>query len=243
MNNDDAWVEIEKVLVNYVSKQGVTYTGKVKLTDNTDEHERVLEEMDFECTLVDENSYCRLGLMEMVNKDDLLLSVDHSSKTVLVSQEKHSKTSNQVFNIELFRKVLKEKDATVKVSKLENQKIVTIDNIADPSVQGYRIYYDPISYRIHKVEMGMVRFEPLSPDQETVNTNTEKDGSQTSATDVSSSELETYTYFLEVTFTDIKQLALNKKDFRPEAKFIQPDGNTISLTPAYQEYTLIKAGE
>ncbi|RYG33541.1 MAG: hypothetical protein EOO01_33105 [Chitinophagaceae bacterium] len=57
------------------------------------------------------------------------------------------------------------------------------------------------------------------------------------------SEIETYTYFLEINFSSLKELSFQQTGFFPEAKFIEINKNKFALTPAYQGYSLVQDGE
>lgn len=235
---DDPWKEVEQIVNNYYNPGGITYKGKMKLIDDNGEAEKVIEEMDFEYTLLGEEYHFRMGTMEVVKKDDRMLAVDHASRTVAVSSQQGGQAAAQLFDMEQFKKILEEKNASAKVSLLNGQKIVTIDEIQDPSIQGYRIYYDPATYRIAKIEIGMLRYSPLEEPEETGEKETEDP--KPSETE---EEIPTYTYYLEVNYTEVKILELKKKEFRPENKFIRTGSAEHELTPTYRDYTLISAGE
>lgn len=234
---DDPWQEVAQVVSNYYNPGGITYKGKMKLVDDNGEAEKTIEEMDFEYTLLGDEYHFRMGTMEVVRKDDRMLAVDHSSKTVALSRQQGNGTAVQLFDMAQFRKVMEEKKASAKVSLLNGQKIITIDEINDPSIQGYRIYYDPVTYRIARIEIGMLRLAPLEETEETAVKEEEKTLSE------EEEEIPTYTYYLEVNYTEIKTLALKKKEFSPESKFIRTGSSELELTPAYRDYNLIDAGE
>ncbi|HEY0068137.1 MAG TPA: hypothetical protein VGB46_12260 [Flavisolibacter sp.] len=235
---DDPWKEVKQIVNNYYNPGGIAYKGKMKLIDDNGEAEKVIEEMDFEYTLLGEEYHFRMGTMEVVRKDDRMLAVDHASKTVAVSRQQGGQAPAQLFDMEQFKKILEEKKASAKVSLLNGQKIVTIDEIQDPSIQGYRIYYDPATYRIARIEIGMLRYSPLEEPEETGEKETgDQKPSETE------DEIPTYTYYLEVNYTEVKILELKKKEFRPESKFIQAGSTEPELTPTYRDYNLISAGE
>jgi hypothetical protein len=234
--SDDPWKEVEHIVSHYYNPGGITYKGKMKLIDDNGEAEKMLEEMEFEYTLLDEEYHFRMGTMEVVRKADMMLAVDHASKTVAVSSQQGSQSPAQLFDMEQFRKIMEEKKADAKVSLLNGQKIVTIDAIEDPSIQGYRIYYDPATYRIARIEIGMLRYSPLEEPEEG------KEEEETAPSDTGEG-IPTYTYYLEVDSTEVKTLALKKKEFRPESKFIQAGSKELELTPTYRDYSLISAGE
>lgn len=235
----DPWKEIENIVQNYYSKEGITYTGKMTLVDDSKGEDKTIEEMEFEYTFLDNGYDYHLGPMDIISIGDLNISVDQNLKTIVVSRARDVKVSPQIFNIEAFKKILTDKKAEVSVSQLNKERIITVDNLEDPTIQGYRLYYDENTYRIHKMEIGMVRLSPVDDGNQAKNQIID---STDSAND-SKGEIKTYTYFLNIVYSEGKNLSLSKEEFHPEKKFIQTDGKTIVLAPAYKDYTLVKAGE
>lgn len=247
--HDNPWAEMEKLMAAYDSKEGITYTGLIKLIDANEEKDKVLEETPFEFTLLDNEYHYKLSNVEMVNKKNFVLLVEHTTKSIALTPKSATSTPEVLFNREAFKKLLLERKAQAKVSATKSEKIITIDSIQDPQIQGYRIYYSPETYRIHKIEIGMLRFSPLqvgdADSDGEAETLEESESTGTAAPDESAPEeeegLDTYVYFLEIIYTDARTLTLSKEEFHPEKKFIQTVNHTIQLTPAYQEYTLVNA--
>jgi hypothetical protein len=248
---DDPWKEMDKLVTTYYDKQGISFKGKIKLIDDNAEQEKVIEEHSFEYTVAGENFHYKLGQIEVVNKKDLVLVADHSNKFISVAPVMSAREKpKKFFDITEFKKILEEQKADAKVTQLGEQKILTIENIQDPQIQGYRIYYDPLTYRISKMLIGMVRLSPLSHDEggieelptaidekeETVNTgpNTEETGEE---------EIETYTYYMEIIYSEMKVMGIKEAAFHPENRFFVRSKNKIELTPAYSSYQLISNGE
>ena len=137
-----------------------------------------------------------------------------------------------------FKKVMQKGKVHALVTRIGNEKVITIDSINDPDIQGYRIYYSPQTYRVHKMLIGMARLNPLEDESdiqeevyEPIN-NTEEEA-----------EITTYYYYLELLFTQIKPLTLQVKDFNPEHKFMRISKDSITLTPAYKDYQLLNTIE
>jgi hypothetical protein len=243
--DDDPWKEIENIVKHYYSKEGIGYSGTMKLMDENKDDEKVLEEMKFDYTLLGDEYYYKMGNFEVVNKNNFVLAVDNDSKTIALSYQPPSSVKAQLFNPTEFKKLAEQKGAATKVTQAGGEKIITIDSIQDPQIQGYRIYYSPSTYQIHKIEIGMVRLSPVDGDEDN------SDQEQTSKPSVDSkdqnkeddSEPGAYTYLLEVTYSSIKSLSLRKDEFNPENKFITVTKNNIQLTPAYSNYTLLNSGE
>jgi hypothetical protein len=128
------------------------------------------------------------------------------------------------------------------VTRDGDEKILTIDNIGDPDIQGYRIYYSPQTYRIHKMLIGMARLSPLENESDNENED-EEEKNKTPATAGNEAEVTTYYYYLEVLFTQVQPLTLKEKDFNPENKFIKVQNGNITLAPALKEYQLLNTIE
>lgn len=242
---DNPWKEIENIVAHYYNKDGIGYSGTMKLMDENKDDEKVLEEMKFDYILFGDEYYYKMGNFEVVNKNNFVLAVDNDSKTIALSYQPPSSVKAQLFNPAEFKKLAEQKGAEAKVTQVGGEKIITIDSIQDPQIQGYRIYYSPSTYQIHKIEIGMVRLSPIndeedSDDQEQISKPSVDSKDQSKEDD---GEPDAYTYLLEVTYSNVKSLSLRKGEFNPENKFITVTKNNIQLTPAYSNYTLLNSGE
>ena len=239
--DDDPWKEMENLVNVYYNKNGIHYKGKTKLIDDNGPQEKVIEELSFEYTLIGEAYYYHMGSIEMVSKKGLLLAVDNSARTVIVNiQESNLFSDKQFLDFKKFKELLQNKEAQLNVSKLGEEKVLTVDNVQDPIIQGYRIFYHPDTYRVSKIEIGMVRTQALPEETEPGK------AEDTSESIIEPKEDDTpslFTYFLEIEFAEIRELAISIDNFFPERKFIEQTGNEVQLTPAYAGYTLVGTGE
>lgn len=236
---DDPWKEVAKLVDAYYLKSGIEYKGIIKVIDDNGEKEKVVEEQPFEYSILNTDYYYRLAHMEVVNKKNLLLAVDNENKTVHIAKSALINKTNKAFDIRAFKNVMEKGKAHALVTRDGKDKILTIDNIGDADIQGYRIYYSPETYRIHKMLIGMARLSPLEDEDENENGDEEKENVNKSDEE----EITSYYYYLEVLFTQVQPLALHKKDFNPENKFIQVLNGGITLTPAFKEYQLLNTIE
>jgi hypothetical protein len=248
---DDPWKEMDKLVAAYYDKQGISFKGKIKLIDDNPEQEKVMEEHSFEYSVAGENFHYRLGQIEVVNKKDLVLVADHSNKFISVAPVMPAREKpKKFFDITEFRKILDEQKADAKVTQLGEQKILTIENIQDPQVQGYRIYYDPLTYRISKMLIGMLRLSPLSDDEGGIeelpapaDEKEEITGAGPDTEETGEAEIETYTYYMEIIYSEMKVMGIKEDAFHPENRFIVRNKNKIELTAAYSSYQLISNAE
>lgn len=235
---DDPWNEVSKLVNAYYPSGGIEYKGVIKVIDDNGDTEKVIEEQPFEYTILNTDYYYRLADMEIVNKKNLLIAIDNTNKTISLAKNVVLQKNKKVFDIRAFKKVMQKGKVHAMVTRMGNEKVITIDSINDPDIQGYRIYYSPETYQVHKMLIGMARLSPLEDEndsQEEINepiNNTEKEPGIT-----------TYYYYLELLFTQIKPLALQIKDFNPEHKFMQITKDSITLTPAYKDYQLLNSIE
>ena len=229
--NDDPWKEIEKLANAYYDKQGISYRGTIKVIDDNDNTEKVIEEQDFEYSILDKNYHYRLGSMEFVNKKNYLLAVDHTNKIITMSSQVQAGKESKLFDLRTFKNLLTKQKANIRVTQYNDEKIITIDNISDPDIQGYRIYYSPQTYRVHKMLIGMLRLSPLEEEKEVV-------GQEVQEENASDGSITEYYYYLEVNFTSIKSMGISSKEFNPERKFFElQDGRTV-IAPAFKDYQL-----
>jgi hypothetical protein len=242
--NDDPFTEMDKLVTAYYNKQGTSFKGMVKLIDDNGEKEKVIEEHPFEYTVFNEEFYYSLDKMEVVQKKDMLLVVDNTNKLVSMSSiTSSSGKAKKLFDISEFKKLMEERKADAKVTLLGSEKILTIENIQDPQVQGYRIYYDPQTFLIKKMLIGMLRLTPLEEVnadgvEEIPDGKTEEplpDNGDVSA----EAEIDTYTYYMEIIYNEAKKLTINAEGFHPENKFIRINGQKTELTNPYKNYQLI----
>jgi hypothetical protein len=248
ITGDDPWKEMDKLVSAYYNKQGISYKGLVKLIDDNGNKEKIIEEHKFEYSTLGQNMYYQLDNMEFVNKPGLILIADHDNKFISVSnQDRPVNEQQKLFDIGEFKKLMEKTNAKAKVTQLGDQKILTIENITDPQIQGYRIYYDPVTYQVSKMLIGMLRLSPLTDDEggieETPGAVTNKiNNKENISEEPAEDEIETYTYYLEIIYDEMKVLNISEKTFRLESKFIIKKDNKIELMPAFSKYQFINNG-
>jgi hypothetical protein len=231
---DDPWKEMDKLISSYYNEKGVMFKGTLKVIDDNEETEKIIENHNFEYASLNGEFYYSITGIEVVRKRDLVLVADHANKVVAISNAiEPAGRKNSFFDISEFKKIMEETKAVAEVTQEGDKKILTIDNIADPMIQGYRIYYDPVTYRIEKMLIGMVRL--YSVGNETANVTAEEE--------VEEEGLETFTYYMEILYKEANVLELKNGGFRPEAKFIHKTGNTMQLTSAFKSYQLVNSGD
>ena len=249
--NDDPWKEIEKIVETQTDKdKQIDFYGTLKVIDDNGDQEKVLEQHEFNYSLFRDNYYYKLASMEVVSKSDLILAADHTYKTIAVAPQQSSDKKTVFFDINEFKKMLEDQKAKASVTQLGNEKIITIDSIQNPSVQAYRIYYDPTTYSINKLLVGMLRLSPLESDEinsisepvyDKVNDNAGEEQQQKSMSATDEIEVDTYTYYVEIVYSRIEKKPMSLKDFNPEEKFIRRKGKRFELTEAFANYELTGA--
>jgi hypothetical protein len=237
LTDDDPWTEMDKIVSAYYSDGGTTYKGTVKVFDDNGETEKLIEENPFEYTLYNEDYHYKLSTLEVVSKKDFTLAVDHNTKTVAIVQKAPIATA-QLFDLRGFKKAMEDKKAVVKVLTQGGQKILSVDQIEDPTIQAYRIYYSPATFQVKKIEIGMSRLSSIDGDEQGIpaeNVRKEKQDEEPT--------MQEYVYYLEIDYTSIQTLSLKKEDFHPEGQIIERTNNHIQLTPAFSQYNLVNGGE
>lgn len=248
--DDDPWKELNNIVRNYYLTGGITYEGSIRLIDGNEEKDKILEEQKFRYTLFNGDYHYSLGEMELISKEKYVVAIDHSNKIIAVSPKRSGNAKTEVFDISVFKKIVEARKGEAKVTQLGSEKILTIDNIEDPTIQGYRIYYSPGTYRVDKMLIGMARLSPLTDDTEGSSIQEEPmakpepeqehfEQTESTATD----SIKGYYYYLEVVYSNIKTLALKKKDFNPEDQFIELSKNKVEVKKAYEDYQLLNTVE
>lgn len=240
---ENPWTEMANLIKEYYNKNGMEYGGTIKVIDDNQPVERVIEEQPFEYSILNGNYYYQLGPIEFVCKKNFLLSVDNDNKTISFSKNVIFHTGgHKVFDIRTFKKLLQKGGAHALVTQDGEEKILTIDHIADPNIQGYRIYYSPQNYQVHKMLIGMLRLNSLE-DEAGVDDN-QQSASVQNPGDSTDNVITTYSYYLEVLFSRVRHLSLQENEFNPENKFITAISDTgVLLTPAYKDYQLLNTIE
>lgn len=235
---DDPWAEMEKLIrVYYSENQFVSYKGVMRLFDDNEEKQRIIEEMRFEYNLRGRQYHYRLGQLECIKKDNFFLLADHDNKSIALSSVTLTEQKPAGLpGIKDLKKVLEQKSEEVKITQTADSKVLTVNNIQDPSIQGYQVFYDPVSYRIKKILLGMIRLSPL---QETITGSGNQDASDIQENTSSQDGLEAYAYYLEIKFDNTEVRAAGNETFKPEDKFIQFINNKAELQPAYSGYRLL----
>ncbi|MEQ1676015.1 MAG: hypothetical protein ABL876_04920 [Chitinophagaceae bacterium] len=246
LTDDDPWTEMDKLVKAYYNNSGSSFKGSVKLIDDNGEAEKVIEEHPFVYAVLNDNFYYSLDKLEVIQKKDMVLVVDHVNKLVSVSSvEGEQGKKGEFFSIRDFKKLMVEQKATAKVTQLGIEKILTIENIQDPQIQGYRIYYNPQTFRITRMLIGMIRVSPLEDDAAENGIEEipggKDDGKAEDVTDQSEEEetIDTYTYYVEINYTEANVLNVTKETFKPESRFITIAGSKMTLAKEFSDYHLI----
>ncbi len=236
---DDPWQEMDRLVTAYYSDKGQAFKGIIKLIDDNGEAEKTLEEYSFEYEGVQENFRYIIGSMEVIHKKEMVLVADHQNRYIAVSSVKNSSGKKEdLFNIGRFKELMAERKAEAKVTMLDGQKVLTIENIIDQQIQGYQVYYSPENYQVSKMLVGMLRLTPLT-EGETLPGEQDREPDTDSEDETVDSFSEPYTYYMEIIYTSSKPLGLTKKTFRPEDRFIRVNKNKIELMPAFGHYELV----
>lgn len=240
---ENPWKEMANLIKEYYNRKGIRYSGTIKVIDDNQPIEKVIEEQPFEYSIINGLYYYRLGPMELVCKKNFLLSVDNDNKTISFSKNVIFHTGgHKVFDVRTLKKLLQKGGAHAQVTQNGDEKILTIDHIADPNIQGYRIYYSPQTYKVHKILIGMLRLNSLD-DEAGVDGNQQSTSVQNSV-DSTDNLITTYSYYLEVLFSQIQHLSLQENEFNPENKFITAVNDTgVLFTPAYKDYQILNTIE
>jgi hypothetical protein len=245
---DDPWKELDNLVKAYYVKTGVLYQGTMKLFDGNGDKDKLLEEKKFEFTCFNNEYSYSLAPFEVINKKNFTVIVNHEDKVVAVASKITERTkSKDLFSLADFRKILEEQKANIKVTQLGNEKILTIDSIQDPDIQGYRIYYSPQTYKVSKMIVGMLRFSPLDdePGEEDIKKTEDipKEETGTEGEQKDQAGVEGYFYYVEINYSVISPLSLRPGAFNPENKFVKIDGKKIELTAEFKEYELFNSVE
>jgi hypothetical protein len=243
--NDDPWKEMDKLVRAYYGKNGISYKGLIKLIDDNGDEEKVLEEHVFEYAFSRNNFHYSLDSMEFINQDKYLMAVDHRNKLISLSAAGKQQIGTQLFDMEEFKKIMQEQKANAEVTQSGNEKMLTIDSIQHPQVQGYRIYYDPQTYKINKMLIGMLRLSPLDEgDENYIETNSpvanESETKEIDKNEVNTeeTEIDTYSYYVEIIYRESHELLSGAKGFDPVQKFVKINKDKIELQPAFTTYQL-----
>jgi hypothetical protein len=240
---DDPWEEMNNLVTAYYNDHGVYYKGNIKLIDDNGDKEKILENHPFEYSFFNGDFQYTLDSMEFINQQSYVLAIDYRGKFISFSRGPGTSAAGKLFDIDAFKKLMVSQKAHAVITQSGNEKMITIDSIQDPQIQGYRIYYDPQTYKIEKMLIGMVRLTPLEdPGQEnyTETTAGKAPGQPVNETEEDEdTELTTYSYYVEIHYNEGHSLALQKGQFNPVQKFVKIGGDKIELQPAYGNYELI----
>ena len=236
---ENPWKEMANLIKEYYNRSGMQYDGTIKVIDGNQLVDTVIEQQPFEYSILNGNYYYRLGPMELVCKKNFLLSVDNDNKTISYSRNMVSRRGGRkVFDIRGFKKLLEKGGAHALVTQNGTEKILTIDHIADPDIQGYRIYYSPQNYQVHRMLIGMLRLYSINDESD------ETDTPQGATGNSSDSVVTTYSYYLDVLFSQVQHLSLQENQFNPENKFVTAVSDTgVVLSPAYKGYQILNTIE
>ena len=126
--NDDPLKEIASLVNAYDQKGGVSYKGSMRLIDGNTEEDKILEEQEFEYTMFGNEYEYTLGSVEMITKKTFVLLADHQGKSISILPIKEKQKAKGIFDIGEFKKILESQHANVAVTRLGDEKILTIDS-------------------------------------------------------------------------------------------------------------------
>ncbi len=246
LTNDDPWRELELLVDHYYNDYEATrYVGTMRLLDDNSEKEKVLEQKDFMLEMVKDEYYYKLDSIECVSKSDFTLIVDHKEKLIAFAPI-FREGRNNVFDFSALRRMMMEQNVQAKVREKNGKKILTIDSIPHPEIKGYQVYYDPLSYKVEKLLIGMSRFTSLTDaGNEEKEVGGEFGSDIENRNDINHEELNmgsisTYNYYIEIEYTR-KQEFKTKSLYNPESRFVEfRNANGFEPLPEYQDYEFIK---
>lgn len=232
---DDPFEQVNNLLSVYNGKNGVAYTGQVKLIDDNGDKEKVMEEHVFSCSYFKGNSEYAIDSTIFINAQGRAVVVDLRNKIISLAATPGKVAESQLFDITRFKQLLEEKKANASVTQTDKEKLLTIDSIQDPQIQGYRIYYDPVTFNINKIMIGMVRLYSLDGE--------ESEGSKSAAeakeSESDEEDISTYTYYLEISNIKTRAISLVEGHYDPAMKYLDIKGQMVSLRPAFSHFQLI----
>ncbi|MGN6293129.1 MAG: hypothetical protein ACTHMV_10330 [Chitinophagaceae bacterium] len=231
---DDPWKEMEQLVKAYYSGENFLYKGTVKLIDDNQEEEKVMEEYPFQYQYAGGDFYYSLDSTEFVRQAQYLLAVDHRGKLVSLSGSAQAKSVSKLFDISDFRGLMEKQKASAVVTIAGGVKMLTLEHIQDPQIQGYRIYYDPQTYSVQKMLIGMLRLSPLEDESGIYDVNASPEG-RSESTDT---EVPTYSYYMEIGYKEKKTLP-GKSGLNILDRFVSRQGKSFSLQPAYIDYQMV----
>ncbi|MFC0773042.1 hypothetical protein [Terrimonas alba] len=244
---DDPWKEMDKLVNVYYGASGITYKGLVKLIDDNGDQEKVMEEHGFEYAFSGNNFQYSLDSMEFVSQDKYIVAIDHRSRLITLSAAGKQQAGTRLFDMEEFKKIMQEQKANAEVTQSGNEKMLTIDNIQHPQIQGYRIYYDPKTYKINKMLIGVLRLSPLTDEEENyiednspvANGSPAKEAETNEAGTEEETEIDAYSYYVEIIYRERHELSAGEKGFNPVQKFVKISKDKVELQPAFLTYQLL----
>ncbi len=225
--SDDPWQEMEKLIkVYYGDHEAVSYEGKMRLIDDNSDEKKLVEEMNYSFTVFNGMYEYRIGQLECISKKNFLLLIDHENKTIARSAVTNAKKPS-LLDMHSLKEMLEKQAGDIIISQNQNEKILTVNNIKDPVIQGYQVFYDPLTYRIHKMVIGMIRLTPLgNPGSGTASLPLFENSSE----EKEDQEIDAYSYYLEIIYEKSASKKMTEKEFNPESRF----------TPAPQGYTMLE---
>lgn len=242
--NDNAWDELGRIVKSYYGNGRSFYTGVVKVIDDNGAAEKVLEEHPFVFRLFGKGFHYVIDSVDFIKQGAYVAVVDNRAKLISLSGLDDQQKSLPLFDMDLFRKMMEEQKANMLVTEQGNEKILTVDSIQHPQIQGYRIYYDPQSYKIHRMVIGMLRLSSLDDqeqaDAEDAKAAGEKDDIAGSQNQEGAPDI--YTYYVDITYKET-EAASGSGDELPLSRFFKKTGDHFELNERYKNYQFINTEE
>lgn len=229
--------EIDRLAKQYYADSRMSYKGSLKLYDENTDSSILMEEKPFYYASDKSGYYYNIGNVEIINQDDQLLYADHEQKLIAVVPHAPDKTSPHYFDMDAFRKLVKDGGVEAKVFQSGEGRMLTVGNIKEEGMKGYAIYYDPKTYRIDKIDFDLWMFNQLEYKDDEIN-NVLQNEQRTSSEEPADGTATLYSYRMSVVYAEIRQGVASSVNER-QRKFITGQGKHIQLGEEYKEYELI----
>lgn len=219
-HEEDTTQFLQKMLdANLPGQQCIELSGEMVLIDATKDEEKIVEQHPFQWWFGNGLTSFLLDSVMVVQDTSYSLQVDHREETIQILPMK--KDSAVQWSLGQILTSLKDMQAKITLENEGAYKVLTVDSLALPDFQGYRIFVDPRSYEVKKILIGMNRLQPLG------------------STGFDPQDEELYTYFLEIRYNQRKPVSKTEMPRLEQYVQVSPEnpGEFVPV-PGYQRYTM-----
>lgn len=213
MAQKDAYREVRLVFSKYEADQVLSFNAVIRMYP-AGKPEKLIDKVNAEYVLQKKQYYCKIANMEIIHNTEDNIVIDHDDKVVLARKYKSGQRDKQedaAYSLQTLFEHLRKDSVQYGVIPKGSFRQLTITGMSDPRIIRYQITYDPATYLVQQLVIEMVPGD-----------NSYGKGN----------------IVVDISYHQYDKLP-KPPGFFSSQKYLNTDGNKVSLQPAFKSYQLV----